>query len=248
MGEMKTEILYEDDALMVIYKPAGIATQTARTGEPDVVSELKSALSRRTQRDKSAGPGHGMPYLGVVHRLDQPVEGLLVFAKKEQAAAGLSRQLQKQRDARTFSKQYYAVLCGCPGEKEGRLVNYLWKDRTGSRAVIVDAPPAEKELQARQAVLDYRIVQEYKNLALAEICIETGRFHQIRAQMAHAGTPILGDRKYGNRESEEAARAFSVRYPALCACSLEFTHPVSNRKMNFRIKPRGEVFSFFSQL
>lgn len=246
---MKAEILYEDDFLAVIYKPAGIATQTARTGEADIVSELKNDLCRREkQSGKISGSRRTMPYLGIIHRLDQPVEGLLVFAKKEKAAAALSRQLQRQGDVGIFSKQYYAVLCGCPVEKEGRLVDYLRKDQTTGRAVIEDELATDGFSQARRAVLEYRIVQVYKNMALADIRIETGRFHQIRAQMAHAGTPILGDRKYGNRETEETTKAFRIQYPALCAYNLEFVHPVSNEKMQFQIKPRGQAFSFFSQL
>ena len=133
-------------------------------------------------------------------------------------------------------------------EKEGRLADYLRKDQTTGRAVIEDELATDGFSQARRAVLEYRIVQVYKNMALADIRIETGRFHQIRAQMAHAGTPILGDRKYGNRETEEMTKAFRIQYPALCAYNLEFVHPVSNEKMQFQIKPRGQAFSFFSQL
>ena len=122
---MKTEILYEDKAIAVIYKPAGLATQTARTGEPDTVSELKNHLYRANQ-SAVGSCGLSAPYLGVIHRLDQPVEGLLVFAKNGKAAAALSGQLQKQKEG-SFSKRYYAVLCGQPAERTGKLIHKFWR-------------------------------------------------------------------------------------------------------------------------
>ena len=125
---MRTEILYEDKSIMVVRKPAGLAVQSAGIGQPDVVSELKSYLAKLP----SAGrPGKGEPYLGIVHRLDQPVEGLLVFAKDKKAAATLSKQLTEG----ALNKHYYAVLCGYPDCPEGDLVDYLRKE--GNMALAV---------------------------------------------------------------------------------------------------------------
>ncbi|MCI8286369.1 MAG: RluA family pseudouridine synthase [Lachnospiraceae bacterium] len=243
---MKTEVLYEDEWVAVVYKPAGLATQTARMGEPDVVSELKNYLYRANPSPAGLSGG-AAPYLGTIHRLDQPVEGLLVFAKNEKAAAVLSGQLQKQEGS-SFSKRYYAVLCGQPAERKGKLINKLYRDN-GGRAVIVEESSEEgNRFGARRAVLYYEILETCEGLALADIRIETGRFHQIRAQMAYSGTPIVGDRKYGNKESEEAAKRYHVRNTALCAYSLEFRHPVTKEKMSLQTQPRAEVFSFFSQL
>lgn len=243
---MKTEILYEDKAIAVIYKPAGLATQTARTGEPDTVSELKNHLYRANQ-SAVGSCGLSAPYLGVIHRLDQPVEGLLVFAKNGKAAAALSGQLQKQKEG-SFSKRYYAVLCGQPAERTGKLIHKLYRDNAGKAVILEETSEAGDCFGARRAVLHYEILETCEELALADIRIETGRFHQIRAQMAYAGTPILGDRKYGNEESEETARRYHIWSTALCAYRLEFVHPVTGEKMSFLIKPRGEAFSFFSQL
>ncbi len=106
---MRTEILYEDNSILVIRKPAGLAVQSAGIGQPDVVSELKSHLAKLPDTGR-LGPGKGEPYLGIVHRLDQPVEGVLVFAKEKKSAAVLTKQLS----AGTLNKQYYAVLCGYP--------------------------------------------------------------------------------------------------------------------------------------
>ena len=164
---MKTEILYEDNSILVIRKPAGLAVQSAGIGQPDVVSELKSYLAKLP----SAGrPGKGEPYLGIVHRLDQPVEGLLVFAKDKKAAATLSKQLTEG----ALNKHYYAVLCGYPDCPEGDLVDYLRKE--GNVAVAVTGREQEFA-DAKIAVLHYRILEEINDpspLALADVTIGTG--------------------------------------------------------------------------
>lgn len=246
---MKTEILYEDDAVLVVYKPAGLATQTAGVGCQDVVSELKNYI--RQTENKAGKSSRSAPYLGVIHRLDQPVEGLLVFAKNSKAAAGLSAQLQHREAAAGFCKHYYAVLYGHPADTEGELEDVLCKK--DGRAEIVECRPEEQEKvmgpEARKARLQYCILQaaDEPKIALADVRLETGRFHQIRAQMAHGGMPLLGDLKYGSKESVEAGRKLNVRNVALCAYRLEFLHPVTGRKMDFHINPKGEVFSLFSQ-
>jgi 23S rRNA pseudouridine1911/1915/1917 synthase len=254
--DMLSRILYEDKDIIVAYKPAGLAVQTARLGQQDMVSELKN---RREKGGNSAAAGRGEPYLGLIHRLDQPVEGILAFARTRAAAASLTGQLRAQGDEGGFCKHYYAVLCGVPDCREGRLEDYLYKQalkngkHTDYRAVIVnpDTASAESALgeaaKARRAVLEYRILEPNKEqgLALADIRIRTGRFHQIRAQMAHAGLPLLGDLKYGSPEARALAAACGVRNVALCAYSLGFVHPVSGEKMDFRIKPENPAFSSF---
>lgn len=228
---MKTEIIYEDRELLVVHKPAGLATQTARVGQADVVSELKNHL-------KSS-------YLGVVHRLDQPVEGLLVFARTKKAAAELSKQLTKG----TFHKQYYAVICGKPVEEQGQLVDHLYKDaRNGGRAVVVEEPDRSRYPEAKKAVLQYRLLHyaEEMDLSLMEIHIDTGRFHQIRAQMSHAGMALMGDSKYGEAAVCRKGEGSEVRNVALCAYETEFWHPEKRRRMCFRIQPGGKAFSCFS--
>ena len=166
---MKTEILYEDNSILVIRKPAGLAVQSARIGQPDVVSELKSHLAKLPDTGR-LGPGKGEPYLGIVHRLDQPVEGVLVFAKEKKAAAALTKQLSDG----TLNKHYYAVLCGYPAVAEGELVDYLRKE--GSVAVAVTG--REKNFpDAKIAKLHYSILEKINQpmpLALADVCIETG--------------------------------------------------------------------------
>lgn len=247
---MKTEILYEDRDILVVQKPAGLAVQTARSGQPDVVSELKNYLASQAvseARGYGAG-GKAQPYLGVIHRLDQPVEGLLVFAKNKKAAAELTRQLACQGESGGLNKQYYAVFCGKAAVKKGELVDYMYKDN-GNRAVILTEVQAATERRAKRAVLQYRVLQETKtqgiSLSLAQIHIDTGRFHQIRAQMAHGGMSLVGDLKYGSDEMQAISEKLKIRNVALCACSLEFLHPLTKSRLSFQVKPQGKAFTYF---
>lgn len=224
---MQTQIVYEDEAVLVIRKPAGLATESAGIGQKDVVSELKNYVAKKN-------PGK-MPYLGVVHRLDQPVEGLLVFAKTKKAAENLTAQLGKG----TLKKEYLAVVCGKVPENTGRLVDYLTKEK--GMAVVKDAA----DTQAKKAVLTYMKKAETGSLTLLAVQIETGRFHQIRAQLSHAGFPILGDEKYGSEESKELSREKKIRFTALCAASLSFRHPVTGKTMAFTQAPQNPAFAEF---
>lgn len=256
---MQTQIVYEDEAVLVIRKPAGLATESAGIGRKDVVSELKNYVAKKN-------PGK-MPYLGIVHRLDQPVEGLLVFAKTKKAAEDLTTQLGKG----TLKKEYLAVVCGKVPANTGRLVDYLIK--VNGMAVVKDAADAqikdaadaqvknaadaktEKDVdaqtekaagpQAKKAVLTYTKKAETEKFTLLAVQIETGRFHQIRAQLSHAGFPILGDEKYGSEESKELSREKKIRFTALCAASLSFRHPVTGKTMAFTQTPQNPAFADF---
>ena len=222
---MKTEILYEDNSILVIRKPAGLAVQSAGIGQPDVVSELKSYLAKLPGAGR---PGKGEPYLGIVHRLDQPVEGLLVFAKTPAAAKELNRQLQSFG----FGKYYQAVLLGCPQTADGILEDYLVKDgRTNTSRICTEETPG-----AKVARLSYHIAKTTAEFSLAEIHLDTGRHHQIRVQMAHLGCPIAGDRKYDPNQT-------SFSQLQLFACRLEFAHPKTKKHMEFTHAPVLRVFA-----
>jgi len=226
---MRTKIIYEDAHVIVAYKPAGLATQTSKVGQADMVSELKNYCG---------------PYIGVIHRLDQPVEGLLVFAKTKQAAGTLAKQLAQG----TLNKQYYAVICGNPSAEEGELVDYLYKDVTGKAMVVTGKQ--EQYPEAKKAVLQYRILKKMSTentVFLADIHIDTGRFHQIRAQMAHANLPLMGDSKYGSEESQNYSRVQGIRNVALCAYSVAFNHPITGKELSFQVEPEGKAFGIFDK-
>ena len=224
---MDINILYEDEEVIVCEKPAGVAAQTKRLGQADMESLLKNYR---------AGKGE-QPYIGVVHRLDQPVEGLLVLAKTKQAAAGLSKQLQ----AGTLNKQYYALVYRGAEEipKEGILADYLWKNPQTQKAEIV----AQASGKGKQAKLHYRVMTGKDDIALLDVRIETGRFHQIRAQLAHAGFPILGDQKYGTQTSMERSEELGIKNVSLFAYALTFTHPKTGKQMEFQAKTQNPAIS-----
>ncbi len=216
-------IQYEDKELLVVYKPAGLATQSARVTSPDLVSSVTRHLK-------------GAPVY-VVHRLDQPVEGLLVLAKTKQAAAGLSKQLQ----AGTLNKQYCALVYRGAEElpKEGILADHLWKNPQTQKAEIV----AQASGKGKQAKLRYRVLVRKDDTALLDVRIETGRFHQIRAQLAHAGFPILGDQKYGTQRSMERSKELGIKNVSLFAYALTFTHPKTGKQMEFQAKTQNPAIS-----
>ena len=222
------EILYEDDQILVCHKPAGVPVQTKKIGTQDMESILKNYLFIHS----SHHAGHKPPYLAVIHRLDQPVEGVLVFAKNKKAAAGLTRQITTGN----IVKEYLAVTEGIPQPSEGELCDWLLRNgRTNTSQVVEPGTP-----QAKDAKLRYQVEQtdEEQQKALVHIWLHTGRHHQIRVQFAHAGYPLMGDTKYGRE-------AVAGRYcpVALCSCRIAFIHPVTGKEMEFTIRPKGNVFT-----
>ncbi len=219
---MEPDIVYEDAQLLICQKPPGLAVQSASLGKKDLESIIRNRLS---DEGKNANP-----YLGVIHRLDQPVQGLVAFAKEAKAAALLSEQA---RDGR-MKKYYLAVTDGIPAAQEGTLVNWLQKDgRTNCSKVV---PSSAKG--AKKASLHYRVLAEKDGRALLEIELHTGRHHQIRVQMAASGTPLAGDMKYN-------AAAEKGQGIGLCAHRLALYHPQNGKKMEFSCQPQGSVFAGF---
>lgn len=218
---MNLRILHEDEYVIVCYKPAGIATQTAKMGAQDMESLLKNYLYKKEKK---------MPYIAVIHRLDQPVEGILVFAKTPFAAKELNKGLQ----GAGFGKYYKAVVCGIPKEKKAILEDYLVKDGKTNTSRV----GKKDEAEAKKAVLSYEVLRQEADKALVQVKLETGRHHQIRVQMANMGCPIWGDTKYNSGENVDK----SWKNIALCAYHLEFVHPKTKKKMTFEIEPEGEGF------
>ncbi|MCI9610774.1 MAG: RluA family pseudouridine synthase [Eubacterium sp.] len=223
-------ILYEDQHILVCVKPPGTAVQTKLHTQQDMVSLLKN------YRHKKGEP----PYIGLIHRLDQPVEGILVFGKQAESAAKLCRALTQGG----FFKGYAAVTQGAMPAAEGTLVDYLKKDGRNNLSAIVSSGDAK----AKQAKLHYRVLETDADSSpvqnLVKIRLLTGRHHQIRVQMAHIGTPLVGDTKYGMPHGEGTPTAGL----GLCACELSFVHPVTCQKMQFAIVPSQPVFQKFRAL
>lgn len=218
------DIIYEDKDIIVCYKTAGVPVQSNRIGEQDMGSLLKNYLAAKGEQ----------PYIGFVHRLDQPVEGVMVFAKTKEAAAALSKQMRE----RGFGKYYYAVVLGVPKAQKGTLTDYLLRDGRSNTSTVT----AEDTPGAKRAVLHYEVaaVRETPKRSLMRVRLETGRHHQIRVQLSHAGYPLVGDRKYN--QTGEVMRGNI----ALCSYRIEFSHPVSGERFTFEIVPRGYGFTDFN--
>lgn len=215
---MAVEVLYEDDSVLVINKPAGIAVQTAGVGSKSIETECKKY---RKQKGET-------PEIYIVHRLDLPVSGILLLAKTKEAAGFLSKDMQ----AEAFSKDYKAtVLKTRDIPRTGILIDYLVKDGKTNSSKISDA----KEKDAKRAELDYEVISESENTYELLIHLHTGRHHQIRVQLSNMGVPIIGDRKYGSVESISYADKNEIKNVLLTAYHLSFRHPKTKKTMDFKL-------------
>lgn len=215
------KIVYEDKDQIVIHKPAGVATQTARLGEKDLVSEVKNHIAKES--------GSSNPYVAVINRLDQPVEGIVLFAKNAKAAAALTSQLQDG----TMQKFYYAVVAGQMDMPEGTLIDYMEKDARSNLSRVV----SEASRNAKKAILSYEVKANLEKMQLLQIQLLTGRHHQIRVQFSHRNHPLVGDTKYGSPESILLSREVQARVPSLCAFCLKWKHPVTKKEVCVEIQP-----------
>ena len=215
---MNLIIIYEDKDMLICYKPAGVATQTASIGSPDMVSMIKNHLAKQGKENSV--------YVGVIHRLDQPVSGLLVFAKNKRAAADLSKQIQDGN----ANKDYVAMCYGSPKEQSGTLEHYIYKDAQTKMAKVSDK---EENTSYKKAILDYEVEVQKEDCSFLKVHLHTGRFHQIRAQFAYMGNPLLGDGKYATTESKELSLKKRINKIALCAYRLVLTHPKTKEQLEF---------------
>lgn len=212
---MQLDILHEDNHLLVVNKPAGLATMGVTGDEPSVVRIAKEYLKAKYQK-----PGN--VYLGVVSRLDALVSGVLVLARTSKAAARLSEQFRE----RETSKIYWAIVERSPRSTSGELVHWMRKDERKQRMVVTAADTSG----AQEARLRFRSLQKLKTGELLEIELLTGRKHQIRLQLSAAGAPILGDRKYGSNVSFPSGIALHARRLAL-------VHPTTKEELEFVAPP-----------
>ena len=209
------EILYEDNHIIVVQKPQNILSQGDETGDKSLLDIVKDYIKEKYNKK-------GNVYVGLVHRLDRPTGGIMVFAKTSKAAERLSSQLKDK----TFSKKYLAVVVGTPKYKSSRLEHYLRKDEKENKVSVC----TRSTDGAKQAILEYKTIKSDKGLSLLEIKILTGRSHQIRVQMAEIKNPIFGDQKYGM----ELPQRINL---ALWAYELSFIHPTNKKEMIFKSVP-----------
>lgn len=214
---MNIPVIFEDNHLLIVKKPPKILVQADKTGDADMLTLLKQYL-----KDKYQKPGN--VFLGLVHRLDRPVGGIMVFAKTSKAAGRLSDLIRR----RNLKKTYLAVIKGAPEGKFAALKDYLQKNESTNIVKVVPQNTPE----AMYAELEYEVLQRHNGLALIKVDLITGRPHQIRVQLSHQGYPIYGDVKYGGTTGEEAKTDI-----ALWSYSLTFEHPVKKEEVSFKALP-----------
>ena len=225
---MNIKIIYEDNHLLVVEKPVNMLSQEDETGDPDILSILKQDIKIRYNK-----PGN--VYLGLVHRLDRPVGGAMVFAKTSKAASRLSEQIRTGK----FMKYYLAVINGRPDKEKDRLEDYLVKDKAKNIVYVVD----KENKEGKKAVLEYKVFECKYALSLVEIKLLTGRPHQIRVQFANMGHPLYGDQKYGNEETQQK------RQIALWSNKIILQHPTTKEEMEFTsFPPEESPWNLFDKL
>ena len=217
---MALNIAYEDNHIIVVVKPQNIPTQEDESKDKDLLTMVKEYI-----KEKENKPGN--VYVGLIHRLDRPTGGVMVFAKTSKAASRLSEQMKNGE----FHKTYLAVINGKPREKRAKLVNYLLKN---ARTNTVQVVP-ELTTNAKRAELEYEILEARDKVSLAKINLQTGRSHQIRVQMKNIGCPVYGDVKYGG---DILAKGHNL---ALWAYELRFIHPTTKENMTFKVYPPEDM-------
>ncbi len=212
------EVIYEDNHIIVVKKEPNIPSQADKTEDIDMLTIIKQYLKEKYNKA-------GNVYLGLVHRLDRPVGGVMVFAKTSKAASRLSEQVREK----TFRKKYLAVVDGKFEEIKGLLEDYLYKDERNNMSKVVN----KEKKNAKLAKLDYEVLthNEVKDLSLVKINLHTGRHHQIRVQLSNAGHSIFGDQKYGTRGKGKQI--------ALWAYELTIQHPITKEEMTFKCLPES---------
>ena len=215
------EILYEDNHVIVVFKPCNILSQADNTGDIDMLTMIKDYLKVKYNK-----PGN--VYLGLIHRLDRPVSGIMVFAKTSKAASRLSDQVRKHE----IEKHYVAVINGIIPEKNGEFCDYLIKEEPGNTIVTTKD-------NGKEAKLFYEVLDEKDNYSLVSIRLITGRHHQIRVQFASRGYPLVGDQRYGKQDNKQIA---------LCSYKLAFFHPITKEKLFFERYPdKNDIWNLFSK-
>ena len=226
---MNLNILYEDNHIIIVLKPSGVLSQAGEISQPDMVNLLKDYLKKKYNK-----PGN--VYLGLVHRLDINVSGIMIFAKTSKAARRLSEQIRNKE----FTKRYLAIVKGKPDKETDILEDYLIKDEL-TRQAMLGTIENGKLAKLRYALLDTTNIDN-TIYSLLEIELITGRFHQIRFQLSEHNHPLYGDTKYGGFKPN---KEFFI---GLYAYQIEFSHPTKKENMIFNLKPEHQLFNKFKGL
>lgn len=212
----KLNVLYEDNHCIVVVKPQNVPSQADASGDMDMLSMVKQYIKEKYHKEGDA-------FVGLVHRLDRPTGGIMVFAKTSKGASRLCEQIKNGQ----MGKTYYAVTSAIPQQKSDTLVHYLKKDEKSNMVKI--APRSEQGV--KEGKLTYKVLQTNEQRALVEVKLITGRSHQIRVQFAGINCPLVGDNKYGKNKTLQSNNL------GLWAGRLEFLHPVTKQKMTFACPP-----------
>ena len=213
-------VVYEDNHIIVVLKPQNIPTQEDESHDKDLLTMVKEYIKVKENK-----PGN--VFVGLVHRLDRPTGGIMVFAKTSKAASRLTQEMHTG----DFKKRYLTVVVGKPREKRAKLVNYLLKN---ARTNTVQVVP-ELTTNAKRAELDYIVLDEKEKVSLLDVNLTTGRSHQIRVQLKNIGCPVYGDVKYGG---DKLAKGHNL---ALWAYELKFVHPTTKENMTFKCYPPEDI-------
>lgn len=214
------KVVYEDNHVIVVVKPQNIPTQEDESKDKDLLTMVKEYI-----KEKENKPGN--VYVGLVHRLDRPTGGVMVFAKTSKCASRLASQMVTGE----FQKRYLTVVNGKPREKRGKLVHFLSKNARTNTVTVVP----ELTTGAKRAELDYVILEDKEKVSLLDVNLHTGRSHQIRVQMKTIGCPVYGDVKYGG---DRLAKGHNL---ALWAFELKFIHPTTKDNMTFKVYPPEDI-------
>lgn len=215
-------VIYEDNHLIALNKPAGLLVHSDQTGDETLEEQAKFYIKHQYKKP-------GDVFLGVIHRLDRPVSGVVVFARTSKALGRMNELIRE----RAIRKQYLAITDRRPKPENGQLINYLIKNRSKNVVSVYDEPK-KKSRDAKKAILNYELLSAFEGRNLLKIDLITGRPHQIRAQLAHIGCPVLGDVKYGRY------RPLKDMSIALHSFQMEFVHPVQKTPISISCKPPDE--------
>lgn len=216
-------VIFEDNHIIVVEKPCNIPTQKDESNDLDMQTIIKDYIKKKYEKP-------GDVFLGIVHRLDRPVGGIMVFARTSKAASRLSDQIRTKK----FQKTYLAVVEGNFENMNSKMVDYLYKDKNLVMSKVVN----KNHKDSKEAILEYEVLNEKRNLSLVKIDLKTGRHHQIRVQFASRNHPLFADQKYSNIKRKGQV--------ALWANEITFEHPTKKEKLTFRLDPpNNEPWNLF---